>query len=91
MEGKNHLHIKIKDASFLIKHEKIKVKLEKLNSLSDIHKLSDIHQLSLTYFGEKLLDPPFNENPDVSFAQHKTTENTTTFLVKLSLKMRRNS
>ena len=84
MEGKNDLHIKIKGASFLIKHGKIQVKLEKLNSLSDIHKLPDIHQLSLTYFGEKLLDPPFNENPDVSFAQHKTTENTTTFFVKLT-------
>ena len=28
-----------------------------------------------------LLDPPPNENPGVSFAPHKTTENTTTFLV----------
>ena len=28
-----------------------------------------------------LLDPPPNENSNVSFAPHKTTENTTTFLV----------
>ena len=28
-----------------------------------------------------LLDPPANENSDVSFAPHKTPGNTTTFLV----------
>ena len=28
-----------------------------------------------------LLDPPPNENSDVSFAPHKTTENATAFLV----------
>ena len=69
---------------------------KELNILSDIHNLSHIHQLSLTCFGSLrlifalyftytknkilLLDPTSNENSDVSFAPHKTTKNTTTFL-----------
>ena len=69
---------------------------KKLNFLSDIPNLSHIHQLILTYLvilrlisalyfasaknNIQLLDPSPNENYDVSFAPHETTENISTFM-----------
>ena len=73
-----------------------KIWKKKIDFLSEIPNLSNINQLSLIilatlrlisalYFTSTknkilLLDPPPNENSDVSFVPDKTTENATTFL-----------